>query len=214
MATQHQRLGDPELTISLPNSNETLGVRFSVFGTCTEVNSNNNPTITVTLKDGANVVATATAVNNQLRSTYEAYFDLPGGTDIVGTGSVVVTCTGMNGNATNAGLTIRSQSTVTIANPTQGAEFPSWAAGVVADGQFQGCVGKTLWLRLTDGGYDIIPHQQMAINGDGAWEMNLSAIVTAARVQAASSNFSIHVSIWDGAQQLVRVSSGFFSVNG
>ena len=210
---QH-RFYEPELRISLPNSNETLGVRFSVFGTCTEINSNNNPTITVTVKDGSNTVATATAVNNQLRSTYEAFFEFPGGTDIVGTVSVVVTCTGMNGNATNAGLTIRSQSTLTIANPTQGAEFPSWAAGVVADGEVTGCAGKTMWLRLTDAGYDIIAHQSWVIGTDSQWASNISAVVTAARVQAASSNFSTHASVWDGAQLLVRVSSGFFSVQG
>ena len=215
MATQHQRLGDPEITISLPSGGETLGLQFSVFGTCTAIAPGADTTLTVTVKDGANDVATASDVRYNLRNhTFEAFFNLSGDTNIVGTGSVVAALNGTNFSATNTQLTIRGQSALTIGTPTPGADFASWAAGVVAGGQVTGDAGKTMWLRLTDAGFDIIPHQSWVIGDDAQWQLDLGALVTALQNKVGSSNFSINVSVWVGGQQLVRVSSGFFSVQG
>jgi hypothetical protein len=215
-----QRLGDPQMTISLPNAGETLGLQFSVFGSCSEITPTNNPTMTVTVMNGQSQVASATAVNNQQNGTSEASFSLPSGTNIQGTGSVVVTCSAMNGNVTVSQLTIFDQTTVTISSPPPGApeqaaEFPSWSAGVVARGQVVGCAGKLFWLRLTDAGFDIIGHHSWQIGNDTAWECDLSKLVAAAgRSASRSRHYNIHVSVWDQSPsgERVRVSSGFFSV--
>jgi hypothetical protein len=213
-------LGDPQMTISLPNAGETLGLQFSVFGPCSEITPTNNPTMTVTVMDGQSQVASATAVNNQQNGAYEASFNLPPGTNIQGSGSVVVTCSAMNGNVTNGQLTICGQTILTIGAPQQGAPqqvagFPSWSAGVVAKGQVVGCAGKTFWLRLTDAGFDIIGHHSWQIGNDTAWECDLGRLVAAAgRAASKSRHYNIHVSVWDrdAPGERVRVSSGFFSV--
>ncbi len=213
-------LGDPSMTIQLPSIGQTLGLQFSVFGTCSEITPNNNPTMTVTVMNGQNQVASAAAVTNQQNGTFEAPFNLPSGTNIQGTGSVVATCSAMNGNATVGGLTIAGQGTLTITNPPPGgpeqaAGFPSWSSGVVARGQIVGCAGKTMWLRLTDAGKDIIPHYSWPIGNGTAWECDLSRLVAAGGHSASKSrHYNIHVSVWDQplSGEQVRVSSGFFSV--
>ncbi len=176
-----QKVGDPQMAISLPNVGETLGLQFSVFGTCGAITATNNPTMTVTVMNGQNQVASATAVNNQQNGTFEASFSLPSGTNIQGTGSVVVTCSAMNGNVTVGQLSTLNQTTLTISTPPPGgpeqaARYPSWSAGVVARGQVVGYAGMTFWLRLTDAGFDFIGHISWPIN-DTTWECDLSKLV-------------------------------------
>ena len=213
-----KRLGDSQMTISLPNPGETLGLQFSVFGSCSEITPTNNPTMTVTVMDGQSQAASAPAVNNQQNGSYEASFNLPPGTNIQGTGSVVVTCSGMNGNVTNGQLTIRAQTVLTVGTaqpgaPQQVAGFPSWSAGVVAKGQVVGGAGKTMWLRLTDAGCDIIAHHSWQIGDVTAWECDLSKLVAAAGRSASNSrHYNVHVSVWAPNVERVRVSSGFFAV--
>jgi hypothetical protein len=199
---------------------QTLGLQFSVFGTCSAITPTNNPTMTVKVMNGQSQVASAAAVNNQQNGTYEASFNLPPGTNIQGGGSVVVTCSGMNGNVTNGQLTIAGQTTLTVTAPQPGAPqqaagFPSWSAGVVARGQVVGCANKIMFLRLTDAGHDIIAAHSWPIRNDTAWECNLSRLVEAAgRSASTSRHYNIHVSVWNnpsGGEQ-VRVASGFFSV--
>jgi hypothetical protein len=212
-----KRLGDPQMTIALPNPGETLGLQFSIFGSCSQITPANNPAMTVTVMNGQSQVASAPAVNNQQNGSYEAYFNLPSGTNIQG-GSVVVTCSSMNGNVTNGQLTIGGQTTLTVTAPQPGATqqaaaFPSWSAGVVAKGQVVGCAGKTMWLRLTNAGFDIISHHSWQIGSDTAWECDLSKLVAdAGRSGHKSRHYNVHVSVWDPNVERVRVSSGFFSV--
>jgi hypothetical protein len=215
-----RRLGEPQMAISLPNAGETLGLQFSVFGTCSEITPTNNPTVTVTVMNGQNVVTSSAAVNNQQNGAFEADFTLPAGTNIQGSGSVVVTCSGMDGSSTNGQLTIAGQTTLTIgglqqAGPQQAAGFPSWSSGVVARGQVVGCAGKIMWLRLTDAGHDIIDHHSWRIGDAMAWECNHSTLVERAGLSASKSrHYNVHVSVWENARrgERVRVSSGFFSV--
>lgn len=215
-----QRVGAPQMAISLPNAGETLGVQFSVFGTCSEITPNNNPAVTVQVMNGQTQVASTTAVNNQQNGTYEAQFNLPSTTNIQGTGSVAASCTGMNCTASNGQLTISGQGNLNITSPPPGgpeqaAGFPSWSSGVFARGQVaSGYNGKFLWLRLTDAGKDIIPHYYWVIDKT-AWEVNLSQLVAnAGHSNSTSRHYNVHVSVWDQYEsgQRVRVSSGFFSV--
>jgi hypothetical protein len=213
-----QGLGNPAMAISLPESSETLGLQFSVFGTCSDI-TNGNCTVTVQVMNGQTQVASTTAVNNQQNGSYEANFNLPSETNIQGTGSVVVTCSSMTGNVTNGQLTIAGQGTLTINPPPGGPEqvagYPSWSAGVVASGQVVGCAGKYLWLRLTDAGHDIIGHQCWQIGDGTAWQCDLSKLVAEKGLSASRSrHYNIHVSVWQHQydSEQVRVSSGFFSV--
>lgn len=215
-----QGLGTSGMSISLPGPTETLGLQFSVFGNCSDITPTTNCTVTVTVMNGLTQVASTTAFNNPQNGTYEANFNLPSGTNMQGTGMVVVTCSTMTGNTTVAGLTIGSQGVLTITNPPAtnpeaAAGFPSWS-GLVARGQVRGCNGNGMWLRLTDAGNDIIGHQYWAINADDTpWECDIGKLVIEKGLSALKGRrFNVHVSVWkhpyDGQQ--VRVSSGFFSV--
>src|SRR5688500_5264860 len=90
------RVGDPEMTIELPAIGDTLRLRVSVFGKCSEINAANPPTMTATLtNDGAVVhtVESGSIVMNTANQTYEAMFNLPSGTSVPdGKGKVEVSC--------------------------------------------------------------------------------------------------------------------------
>src|SRR5258708_6015587 len=178
--------------------------------------------MTVAVMDGQSQVTSTTAVNNQQNGTYEADFNLDLGTNIQGTGSVVVTCSAMNGQVTNGGLTIAHQTILTINSLQQGAPKqvaggprPAGGGGPGGGGRGQvvGYAGKSLYLRLTDAGSDIIkPAHRQTIGNGTAWECNLSQLVAnAGRSASRSRHYNIHVSVWDNGER-VRVSSGFFSV--
>jgi hypothetical protein len=141
-----QQVGNPQITISLPNAGETLGLQFAVFGSCSDIIPN-NPTLTVAVKDGqGNTVASSPAANNQLNGTFEANFNLTSLNPNIQNGSVVVTCSD-NAQASNGGLTISNQSgSLTITNPPPGspeqvAGFADWS-GVVATGQARGATAR------------------------------------------------------------------------
>jgi hypothetical protein len=85
-------------------------------------------------------------------------------------------------------------------------------AGVVARGSVVRRSGQTMWLRMTDAGFDFIGHLSWPIN-DTTWECDLSKLVEAAgRSASTSRHYNVHVSVWDSNVEQVRVSSGFFSV--
>jgi hypothetical protein len=217
-----QGVGNPVITISLPSAGETLGLQFAVFGSCSDIVPN-NPTLTVAVKDGQNnTVASTTAANNQQNGTYEANFSLPSTTNIQN-GSVVVTCS-ENAQASNGGLTISGQGSLTITDPPPGAPqqvagYASWS-GVIAKGQARGGNGKGIWLRLTDAGNDIIGHQFWWIPAvEGPWQCDIGKLVIEKGLSALKGkHFNLHVSIWhhdserNTDREQVRVSSGFFSV--
>jgi hypothetical protein len=219
-----QVVGNPVITISLPNAGETLGLQFAVFGNCSDIKTN-NPALTVVVKDGQNnTVDTATAVNNQQNGTFEADFTLPSTTNIQN-GSVVVSCAD-NAQASNGGLTISGQGSLTVTvstppesgGPKQTAGFANWS-GLVAKGQAHRGTRKGIWLRLTDAGNDIIAHQFWWIPAvDTQWDCKIGQLVIDKGFSALKGkDFNVHVSIWNhdpqgkGTEQ-VRVSSGFFSV--
>src|SRR4051794_25731210 len=121
--------GDPIMAINLPINGDTLGLQFSVFGKCLLITPSNSPSITVTLYNDKTLVQTVAAKLNNQQSTFEAVFSPPAGTDIAGTGRVVVTCDGHRETATSISLTIRDQSLLTIGSPVSDMTFASWALG-------------------------------------------------------------------------------------
>ena len=215
--------GDPILKIDLPAANETLGLQFSVFGSCDSIGSNTSATVTVKVLDGVNVLDTASgsAVRyNPEVHTYEAMFNLKTGTSFPRNGSVVVSLDNTNFSESNAQLTIGSQNTLIIDAPKAQTDFTGWASGtVVASGTLAGCVGLKFWLRLTNAGNDVIGHQSWVVATDGPWSLDLGSIVSAARSQLpAGDSYNVTVSVWsnpnppDQSHEMMRVSSGFFTV--
>jgi hypothetical protein len=209
-------------TISLPNANETLGMQFSVFGTCDTTVT----TVAVKLYNGPNVVTTVNAVVNGPKGTYDAFFNLnPTNPLLKNNQGQAKVCIIYNGNDTGvsvAGLTIcdqlnglPAQTTLTITNPQQGQVLANWAAGAMASGQIANAVGLNFWLRITDAGWDVIPHQSWVITPGSMWQKDLGALL-ANVPHVASNNFDIHVSVWpmSGPAALVRVSSGFLTFQG
>jgi hypothetical protein len=221
-------LGDPLFSVSLPRSDDIIGLRFSVYGKCDMIKPGNAPTIVVTVYDDKTEVTHATAELNLDRGTFEAFFDLPAGTKIEGTGRVVVSCTDKTDTATAEKLTIVDQNDSSrdglyglfVNNPQVGDGVLSWAAGLTASGKVSNSQGKTMYLRMTDRGFDLIPgFAQWTIGENGNWEStDLTVLVPADRVpntknnpNATSFKCGYHVSVYDGGEKL-RLSSGFFSV--
>jgi hypothetical protein len=209
---QAKRPFEPELTISLPRSGETLGQQFSVFGSCTDINASNNPTITVKVQVGDNVVFSNTAVNNQQRGTYETFFVFNYDPNINGTGKIVVTCDAMPGAVTIYSLTIRPQSALTDTAPAQNNVFTSWTS-LVATGHVNVTAARQVWVRLTDAGFDIIGHQRLDVASAEQWTSNIGQLVADTISPPYGSNFNVHVSVWNGNTEEVRISSGSFTVN-
>jgi hypothetical protein len=207
------RLGDPELLIYLPGKGETLGQRFSVFGSCVHITPSSSPTITVEVWDGLTLLDSKTADINQTKGTYEAFFDLQRGTSSGKNGKVVVKCSALTGDTTHDALTIEPQTTLTMNFPRDGNGFSSWGQ-VVAQGDLSDCAGKTFYLRMTDAGADIFtPVKEWTVDRDGPWSKTLTDLLGDAR-PTPSNKFNIHVSVWDGPMtgERIRLSSGYFSV--
>ncbi len=200
--------GDPELKIASPATQDTLALTFSVFGSCTAITSTNSPTITVKVMNGTTQLDSQTAVNNQTNGTWEAFFSLPSGTNVPGTGSIVVTCAGMNGSSSITQLTIPGQNVLTIQAPKNGDVFSTWSVAN-ANGTLS-TPATGLHLYITYKGYQICLATAVAIDiEDGTWQQPLQSLVPN---QAAGSNYGFHAVVFNDSTRILRMSSGFFSV--
>lgn len=210
-------LGDPLMSIDLPNFGETLGLRFSVFGKCDAITPTNTPTMTATFKVADQEVATGSLTMNPEHGTYEAVFELPHGMLVEGTGKIEVTCSGMNTPATVGQLSVREEEKLTIGTPTPGSWFPGWTSSemLLRGNVATEYAGMNLWVRVTDRGHDVIGAHEQLVGTDGSWEFAFYQLVSSNRWQLPTGrNMSVHVSVWQhyGSAALVRVSSGYFWV--
>jgi hypothetical protein len=209
-------------TISLPNANETLGMQFSVFGTCDPAVT----TVAVKLYNGPTEVALVNAVVNGPKGTYEAFFNLNPSNPLLqnnqGQVKADITYNGKDTGVSVAGLTIcdelnglPAQTTLTITNPQPGQVLANWATGAMASGQIANAAGLTFWVRITDAGFDVIPHKSWVITPGSTWQQDLGALL-ASVPHIRSTTFNLHASVWPGGGPvaLVRVSSGFFTFQG
>jgi hypothetical protein len=221
------------MQVTLPTVGQTVGLQFSVFGSCSDITPNNAPTMTVKVNTG-NGSASAPAAINQASGTFEATFNLPQGT-YTQSGSITVTCSGMS-PTTLSPYTIGSPPggnppTLTITAPkadppgqlgaVQVGSYPNWGSDehpVMAQGRVKGGKDGKVYLRLTDAGIDFIqtgPAPSVPITDDDApWEFNLTHWVTRAGHSGKhSKHYNIHVTLWNGENvEKVRICSGFFRV--
>ena len=195
------------MSIVSPASGDTLGLQFSVYGTCSALTTTNmTMTVTVTDTNTGQPLGTATTQNNLEAGTWEAVFDLPAGTSQTGAGKIEVACPG-TGTAMNCtpvtGLTIEAQNVLTITRPTSGESFPLGTA-VGTGGRAS---GYTVHLYVTHAGSQLTTVQPQAKGTrNGNYEVGLQEL-------PPGPDYVLHAHVVDeNGKDVVRLSSPFFSV--
>ena len=199
--------GDPELVIKSPSANDILAPNFSVFGTCSAIGPNSNPTITVGLYNGPYLVMQATASLNNTAGTWEAIFTnapaIPNGQ-----ASIQVSCSGMNGTQTVSPLTVSGDTLAPITSP-QGQSYSSWS-----DTNGDGTVlnsSDIVDVYLTQAGHQISSLQPTSQSLGNGWQSHLLGLLPPD--PPTGNNFVLHTVVKDSnSTVLQRGASRFFSV--
>jgi hypothetical protein len=200
--------GDPELVIKSPSANDTLAPNFSVFGTCSAIGPNSNPTISVGLYNGPSLVMQATASLNNTAGTWEAVFTnapaIPNGQ-----ASIQVSCSGMNGTQTVSPLTVSGDTLASITSPV-GQSFSSWS-DANGDGTLSD-TSDTVEVYLTQAGYQISNLNPTSRSIGNGWQSHLLNLLPPD--PPTGNDFVMHTVVKDSnSTVLQRGASKFFSVS-
>jgi hypothetical protein len=199
--------GDPELVIKSPSANDTLAPNFSVFGTCSAIGPNSNPTITVGLYSGPSLVMQVTATLNNSSGTWEAIFSnappIPNGQ-----ASIQVSCSGMNGTQTVSPLTVSGDTLAIITSPA-GQAFLSWSEAS-GDGTVSNS-DETVDVYLTQAGHQLGSMQPTSKSLGNGWQSPLLNLVPPD--PPTGNNFVLHTVVMDSNNNVLqRGASKYFSV--
>jgi hypothetical protein len=196
-------VGEPDFNLQSPSSGDVLTPSFSVWGTCSAIGTNPEPTITVT-------VGTSQPVTAALNTTAKTWEALVSGAP-AGSQTILAQC----GQGPSKSITVNIGSgpppvTVIVSppplpSPNQDSSNP-WK-GYIARGTYDSTVTKVQIYITQDGNQ--IGGMHTAQMSDGKWSLDLSTVMSG---KSTGSGFCVHVRTSGSTGNIRCSTTSFFSV--